>query len=108
GDIGAAPATAEDADIHDQRASSRPLDAFAHEGDLVALRVDRADQEDDRSFLHVLALVCRRRPVHSDASTAANDASRTSTRRSTSAIEMTSGGDRIMLGPEMRTIAPRT
>ena len=70
-------------------------DLLAQEGDLVALGVDGADQQDD-GFAG-----------HSVAPTAENEASRMSTSWSTSSRVMTSGGDRIMLPPEMRTIAPR-
>ncbi len=88
-------ATAQHADVHHHRLAASLHDVLGQEGDLVALGVGGADDQDAR------------RHTHDEASTAANEVSSVSTRKSTSSRVITSGGERIMFGPLMRTIRPR-
>jgi hypothetical protein len=90
-----AAAGGQHADVHHQRLCAECLHAFAQEGDLVALGVGGADQ-------HQLGVTW---PPHSSN---ARLGERVQLRQEVSSSSvMTSGGDRIMLGPEMRTISPR-
>ena len=86
------------AHVHQHRLHALVEHLRAHERELLALGVGRADQQ-HRAGAHAPAPRC--------APASSNAASSMSASCSSSSVVITSGGDRIRLGPETRTIRPR-